>query len=87
MLEDNSSPGFIYDNLFVNFGAGKTPPFESSLPRPRDFSKALYTFDIGHNDIAYGFQNLNFEQVRASIPNILNNLTQAVQASDSICSV
>ncbi|KAK2661221.1 hypothetical protein Ddye_007754 [Dipteronia dyeriana] len=47
----------------ANFAsAGKTPPFRSVLPRPRDFSRALYTFDIGQNDLAYGFKHSNEDQ-------------------------
>ncbi|XP_059639802.1 GDSL esterase/lipase At3g27950 [Cornus florida] len=56
----------------------RTPPFKSSLPRPQDFSKALYTFDIGQNDLAYGFQHTNEELVLASIPDILDKFSQAV---------
>ncbi|KAK1569206.1 hypothetical protein Q3G72_033813 [Acer saccharum] len=66
--------------LIIDF-IGKTPPFKSGLPRPRDFSKALYTFDIGQNDISYGFKHSNEEQVRATIPDILNQFSQAVQAA------
>ncbi|XP_055829186.1 GDSL esterase/lipase At3g27950-like [Solanum dulcamara] len=50
-----------------------------SIPKPEDFSKALYTFDIGQNDLSYGFQHSHEAQVRASIPLILNNFTQAIQ--------
>lgn len=57
------------------------PPFKSFLPRPKDFSKALYTFDIGQNDLAYGFQHTTIEQVRLSIPNILSQLFQAMHVS------
>ncbi|XP_020207207.1 GDSL esterase/lipase At5g14450 [Cajanus cajan] len=50
-----------------------------SIPKPDDFSRALYTFDIGQNDLAYGFQHTSEEQVRGSIPNILRQFSQAVQ--------
>ncbi|CAJ1781294.1 unnamed protein product [Sphenostylis stenocarpa] len=53
--------------------------FKSSIPRPDDFSRALYTFDIGQNDLAYGFQHMSEEQVRDSIPNILRQFSQSVQ--------
>ncbi|KAF3628456.1 GDSL esterase/lipase [Capsicum chacoense] len=49
-----------------------------NIPKLEDFSKALYTFDIGHNDLSYGFQHTHEAQVRASIPQILNNFTQAI---------
>ncbi|TXG54658.1 hypothetical protein EZV62_019914 [Acer yangbiense] len=66
----------LYDKLTPN---RKTPPFKSGLPRPKDFSRALYTFDIGQNDLSYGFQHSSEEQVRASIPDILDQFSQAVQ--------
>ncbi|KAJ8563369.1 hypothetical protein K7X08_031821 [Anisodus acutangulus] len=49
-----------------------------NIPKPEDFSKALYTFDIAQNDLSYGFQHTHEAQVRASIPQILNNFTQAI---------
>ncbi|KAK4845750.1 hypothetical protein QYF36_008667 [Acer negundo] len=66
----------LYNKLTSN---RKTPPFKSGLPRPRDFSRALYTFDIGQNDLSYGFQHSSEEQVRASIPDILDQFSKAVQ--------
>ncbi|XP_031265289.1 GDSL esterase/lipase At5g14450-like [Pistacia vera] len=56
-----------------------TAPFKSILPRPQDFSKALYTIDIGQNDLYYGLNHTNIEEVRASIPDVLNQFSQAVQ--------
>lgn len=60
---------------------GIEPPFKSSLPRPEDFYKALYTFDIGQNDLAFGLQHTSQEQVIKSIPDILSQFFQAVQVS------
>ncbi|XP_030469922.1 GDSL esterase/lipase At3g27950 isoform X2 [Syzygium oleosum] len=56
----------------------KSSAFSYRLPRPQDFSKALYTFDIGQNDLAYGFQHTTVEQVIASIPDILSQFSRAV---------
>ncbi|KAL8124396.1 GDSL esterase/lipase At3g27950 [Apium graveolens] len=53
-------------------------PLQNILPRPRDFSKALYTFDIGQNDLNYGFQYTNETQVLASIPGLIAKFSQAV---------
>lgn len=53
--------------------------FKDSIPRPDDFSRVLYIFDIGQNDLAYGFQHMSEEQVRGSIPNIVKQFSQAVQ--------
>ncbi|AET01439.2 GDSL esterase/lipase At3g27950 [Medicago truncatula] len=57
------------------------PPLRSGVPRTEDFSKAIYTIDIGQNDIGYGLQkpNSSEEEVRRSIPDILSQFTQAVQ--------
>lgn len=52
---------------------------KSRLPNPEDFSKALYTFDIGQNDIATGFRKMTDEQLRAAIPNIVNQFAASLQ--------
>ncbi|KAM7509919.1 hypothetical protein LguiB_008794 [Lonicera macranthoides] len=62
--------------LYKQLSHDKT--FKSNLPRPEEFSKALYTFDIGQNDLAHGFQYTNEAKVRASIPNILHLFSKAV---------
>ncbi|KAF8037527.1 hypothetical protein BT93_B0429 [Corymbia citriodora subsp. variegata] len=58
--------------------SNKTSAFSYRLPRPQDFSRALYTFDIGQNDLSYGLQHTTVEQVIASIPDILSQFSQAV---------
>ncbi|KAM3762618.1 hypothetical protein ACB098_01G361000 [Castanea mollissima] len=46
------------------------------LPKGYYFPKALYTFDIGQNDLAEGiFGNMTIEEVNASIPDIVNKLS------------
>ena len=52
-----------------------------TLPRPKDFPKALYTIDIGQNDLAHGFQYTNEEKVIASIPDILKVLSGVIHVS------
>ncbi|XP_022993624.1 GDSL esterase/lipase At3g27950-like isoform X1 [Cucurbita maxima] len=54
-------------------------PMESSIARPREFSKALYIFDIAQNDLFHGFHYSFEEQVRASIPDMINTFSEAVQ--------
>ncbi|BAU01018.1 hypothetical protein LR48_Vigan10g272500 [Vigna angularis] len=66
-------------NILFNQLSDNKPPFKSSLPRPEDFYKALYTFDIGQNDLAFGLQHTSQEQVIKSIPDILSQFFQAVQ--------
>ncbi|XP_034705666.1 GDSL esterase/lipase At5g14450 [Vitis riparia] len=56
----------------------KSPSDRDKLPRPEDFPKALYTFDIGQNDLSVGFRQ-SYGQLRASIPDIVNKFTAAVQ--------
>lgn len=74
--------GGIGLKLLIWWNPGKSTTCTSSIPRPEDFPKALYTFDIGQNDLAFGFQNSPEEQVRASIPDILDQFSKAVQVSN-----
>ncbi|KAM7267719.1 hypothetical protein ACFE04_009885 [Oxalis oulophora] len=67
----------LYNQLSPN---RQTPPFQSTLPKPGDFSKALYTLDIGQNDLGYGFQHTTAEKTRESIPDILRHYSLAVHA-------
>uniref|UniRef100_A0A5B7BFV7 Putative Esterase isoform 2 n=1 Tax=Davidia involucrata TaxID=16924 RepID=A0A5B7BFV7_DAVIN len=64
--------GDLYDQV-------KNPSDRSKLPRPEDFSKALYTFDIGQNDLSVGFRKLSDQQLRAAIPDIVNQFAAAIQ--------
>lgn len=36
---------------------------------------AISTFDIGQNDLSAGFKSMSYEQLRAFIPNIVNQFT------------
>ncbi|KAL0331915.1 UNVERIFIED_CONTAM: GDSL esterase/lipase [Sesamum calycinum] len=54
------------------------PSSARKLPRPKEFSRALYTFDIGQNDIAAGFRKLTMPQLRAAIPDIVDQFAAAV---------
>lgn len=58
-------------------------PGKSNLPRPEDFSRALYTFDMGQNDLALFDQDAKTteKKVRASIPDILEKFSKAIQVS------
>lgn len=57
----------------------KSTPDAEKLPRVEEFSKALYTFDIGQNDLSVGFRKMSFDQLRAAMPDIVNQLASAVQ--------
>lgn len=64
--------------------ADKKASHRRNLPRPKDFSKALYTFDIGQNDIAAGFRSMTTEQFKKEIPDIINKFADAVKVSSII---
>ncbi|XVE74941.1 hypothetical protein DITRI_Ditri12bG0059000 [Diplodiscus trichospermus] len=54
--------------------------FDKLLPRGDYFSKALYTFDIGQNDLTAGYKlNLTTEQVKAYVPDVLRQFSNAVK--------
>ncbi|KAM3364030.1 GDSL esterase/lipase [Capsicum galapagoense] len=48
------------------------------LRRPREFSKSLYTIDIGQTDIVAGFHQTSNIQLRTAIPDIINQFSAAV---------
>uniref|UniRef100_A0A0D9X0Y1 Esterase n=1 Tax=Leersia perrieri TaxID=77586 RepID=A0A0D9X0Y1_9ORYZ len=54
--------------------------YRQILPKAEYFSQALYTFDIGQNDITTGFFiNMTTEQVIAYIPDLMERLTTIIQ--------
>ncbi|XP_071690969.1 GDSL esterase/lipase At3g26430-like [Rutidosis leptorrhynchoides] len=54
--------------------------FKSLMPKTEDFSNALYTFDIGQNDLTAGlFQNLTVDEVMASVPDIVGQLKTVIK--------
>uniref|UniRef100_A0A0E0EDR6 Esterase n=1 Tax=Oryza meridionalis TaxID=40149 RepID=A0A0E0EDR6_9ORYZ len=63
---------FVYNN--------KGGIYRELLPKAEYFSQALYTFDIGQNDITTGFFiNMTSEQVIAYIPDLMERLTNIIQ--------
>jgi len=55
--------------------------YRQILPRAEYFSQALYTFDIGQNDITSGyFVNNSTEEVEAIIPDLMERLTSIIQS-------
>ncbi|KAH7577283.1 hypothetical protein ACOSP7_001867 [Xanthoceras sorbifolium] len=63
----------------VLYNEAKNEPDRDKLPKQEDFAKALYTFDIGQNDLSVGIRTMNFDQLRAAMPDIVNQLASAVQ--------
>lgn len=51
---------------------------KNKLPRPREFSKSLYTIDIGQTDLAVGFRQMSNMQLRTAIADIINQFSAAV---------
>ncbi|WMV17597.1 hypothetical protein MTR67_010982 [Solanum verrucosum] len=56
---------------------------KNKLPRPREFSKSLYTIDIGQTDLAVGFHQMSNIQLRTAIPDIINQFSAAVTTAES----
>ncbi|CAM8992278.1 unnamed protein product [Rhodiola kirilowii] len=50
----------------------------SKLPRPEDFPKALYTFDIGQNDLSMGFRAMTMDQLKQALPGIVGEFASAI---------
>ena len=59
--------------------SAKSSWIKNNLPRPEEFSKALYTLDCGQNDLHFGLVQTTEEQVQASIPNIIDMFAVAVK--------
>lgn len=55
------------------------------LPKEEDFAAALYTFDIGQNDLTAGYKlNMTTEQVKAYVPDLLNHFSDVIKVIHSI---
>ncbi|XP_027352420.1 GDSL esterase/lipase At3g26430-like [Abrus precatorius] len=54
--------------------------YKKLLPKAEDFSRALYTFDIGQNDLTSGyFHNMSTDQVKAYVPDVLAQFKTVVK--------
>ncbi|XP_027333250.1 esterase-like [Abrus precatorius] len=55
--------------------------FASLMPKGEYFSEALYTFDIGQNDLGAGFfGNMTVQQVNATVPDVVNSFSKNVKS-------
>ncbi|KAM7484170.1 hypothetical protein LguiA_000179 [Lonicera macranthoides] len=61
------------------YNQAKNSHIKRDLPRPEDFSKALYTLDTGQNDLHAGITSMAEEQVKTHIPYIIDELASAVK--------
>lgn len=69
----------MYPYLNGNLFSAKNSHIKSDLPRPEDFSKALYTLDTGQNDLHAGITSMAEEQVKTYIPYIIDELVSAIK--------
>ncbi|KAH7515713.1 hypothetical protein FEM48_Zijuj10G0055600 [Ziziphus jujuba var. spinosa] len=69
----------IFALSFCNFPSATSSYVKTSLPRPEDFPKALYTLDIGQNDLTAGIKSMTEKQLLASMPHIIDLLAHAVE--------
>ncbi|KAK9675522.1 hypothetical protein RND81_11G012400 [Saponaria officinalis] len=54
--------------------------FEGLLPKEDYFANALYTFDIGQNDITAGYKlSMSTDQVKAVVPDVVAQFTKVVR--------
>ncbi|KAJ1405337.1 SGNH hydrolase superfamily [Sesbania bispinosa] len=54
--------------------------FKKMLPKEEYFSQALYTFDIGQNDLTAGYKlNMTTEQVKGYIPDVLGQFSKVIR--------
>lgn len=54
--------------------------FEQLMPKAEAFSRGLYTFDIGQNDLTAGlFMNMSVAQVKAIVPDVLDQFKKVVK--------
>jgi hypothetical protein len=54
------------------------------LPKEDYFSQALYTFDIGQNDLTAGYKlNMTTEQVKAYVPDLLGQLSNTIRVKQT----
>ncbi|XP_057720175.1 GDSL esterase/lipase At5g14450-like [Arachis stenosperma] len=58
------------------FNQGKENPYTVNFPRPEEFAKAIYTFDIGQNDIALG---MGHQDSQALISDMLENFLKQIK--------
>ncbi|XP_027102022.1 GDSL esterase/lipase At5g14450 [Coffea arabica] len=61
------------------YSQDKVASDKSRLPKPEDFSKALYTFDVGQNDLAAAFRKMSWEELRAALPDIVNQFAKQIR--------
>ncbi|XP_011097366.2 GDSL esterase/lipase At5g14450 isoform X1 [Sesamum indicum] len=67
------------DRTAYLYGQAQDECTRKRLPRPENFSEALFTLDIGQNDVAVGIRSLSYELQQAVVPNILSQFITQVR--------
>ncbi|XP_022776175.1 GDSL esterase/lipase At5g14450-like isoform X1 [Durio zibethinus] len=67
------------DRVNELYKEGVNSDIKRKLPRPEDFSQALYIFEVGQNDLDGAFKSMTEKQVVESIPGIISQFAQAVK--------
>uniref|UniRef100_A0A803M722 Uncharacterized protein n=2 Tax=Chenopodium quinoa TaxID=63459 RepID=A0A803M722_CHEQI len=57
---------------------------KSRFPRLEDFSKALYTLDIGQNDLHHALTTMTEDEARETIPKLVNQFAMAIKKLHSL---
>ncbi|PIA30281.1 hypothetical protein AQUCO_05600007v1 [Aquilegia coerulea] len=57
----------------------KNPSENAYLPNPDEFSNALYTFDIGQNDLSHVIGKVPDDQAKAIVPDMIQQYSAAIQ--------
>ncbi|XP_076956435.1 GDSL esterase/lipase At5g14450-like [Bidens hawaiensis] len=67
------------DRTTYLYNQAKDESQRHNLPRPDDFMKAIYTIDIGQNDLAYLFRTTGVEASRAAIPGVIDEFAASIR--------
>jgi hypothetical protein len=72
-------------NIWIWYAiAANESSYRKHFPKPEDFAKAIYTFDIGQNDIVDILSMVGKEDFHALISNIVEIFSTQVQVSDRV---
>lgn len=69
------------------FGIVTSSEIKDRLPRYEDYSQALYTFDIGQNDLHAGIIYMKEDQAKTYIPTMISEFTSVVEVIHTSYSV
>ncbi|KAK4478238.1 hypothetical protein RD792_017521 [Penstemon davidsonii] len=64
---------------FEFYAQAESSDIKMSLPNPESFERALFTLDSGQNDLHAGLTSMTVEQVKATIPRIIEQFSVALE--------